>query len=39
MQWLKTRVGAQALLRNDRVLCVMIARDLIPPAFVEWVDR
>lgn len=33
------RVGAHELLRDDRVLRVMIARNLIPPSYVEWVDR
>ncbi len=27
------------LRRDDRILRVMIARNEIPPAFVEWVDR
>ena len=33
------RAGAAALFRNDRVLRVMIVRNEIPPAFVEWLDR
>lgn len=33
------RLGAAALLREDRVLRVMIVRDEIPPTFVEWVER
>ena len=33
------RVGAAALLREDRVLRVMIVRDEIPQTFVEWVER
>jgi hypothetical protein len=33
------RVGAAELFRNDRVLRVMVVRDEIPPAFVEWRDR
>lgn len=33
------RVGASALLREDRVLRVMIVRDEIPPTFVEWSER
>jgi hypothetical protein len=33
------RVGISALLRDDRILRVMIVRNEIPPAFVEWVER
>jgi hypothetical protein len=33
------REGVTALLRDDRVLRVAIARNKIPPSFVEWVDR
>ena len=33
------RLGSTALLRDDRILRVMIARDETPPAFVEWVER
>jgi hypothetical protein len=33
------RLGVAALLRDDRVLRVMIVRNEIPPAFVEWVER
>jgi hypothetical protein len=33
------RVGAAALLREERVLRVMIVRDDIPRTFVEWSDR
>lgn len=33
------RVGAQELLRDDRVLRVMIARNVVPPSYVEWVER
>jgi hypothetical protein len=33
------RVGVTALLRDDRVLRVMIVRNEIPPAFVEWLER
>jgi hypothetical protein len=33
------RLGTVALLRDDRVLRVMIVRNEIPPAFVEWVER
>jgi hypothetical protein len=33
------RAGASALLREERVLRVMIVRDEIPQTFVEWADR
>ena len=33
------RAGAAELLRDDRVLRVMIVRNEVPPAFVEWVER
>jgi hypothetical protein len=33
------RAGASALLREERVLRVMIVRDDIPQTFVEWLDR
>jgi hypothetical protein len=33
------RVGTATLLRDDRILRVMIVRNEIPPAFVEWVER
>ena len=33
------RDGAALLFRNDRVLRVMVVRNEIPPAFVEWRDR
>lgn len=33
------RVGVAALLRDDRILRVMIVRNEIPPAVVEWVER
>jgi len=33
------RLGAEALFRNERVLRVMVVRNEIPPAFVEWRDR
>ena len=33
------RVGAADLLRDDRVVRVMIVRNEVPPAFVEWVAR
>lgn len=33
------RLAAQELLRDDRVLRVMIAQNSIPPSYVEWVER
>jgi hypothetical protein len=33
------RVGVATLLRDDRILRVMIVRNEIPPAFVEWAER
>ena len=33
------RTGAAELLREDRVLRVMIVRNEIPLAFVEWLER
>jgi hypothetical protein len=33
------RLGTSTLLRDDRILRVMIVRDEIPPAFVEWAER
>jgi hypothetical protein len=33
------RLGTVTLLRDDRILRVMIARNEIPPAFVEWAER
>jgi hypothetical protein len=33
------RVGAAELLRDDRVVRVMVVRNEVPPAFVEWVER
>ncbi len=33
------RRGTDSLLRDDRIVRVMIVRDDIPPAFVEWVER
>jgi hypothetical protein len=33
------RAGAAELLREDRVLRVMIVRNEIPQAFVEWLER
>lgn len=31
--------GTASLLRDDRILRVMIVRDEVPPAFVQWVER
>jgi hypothetical protein len=33
------RIGTATLFRDDRILRVMIVRDEVPPAFVEWVER
>ena len=33
------RVGTATLLRDERILRVMIVRNEVPPAFVEWVER
>ena len=33
------RIGTATLLRDERILRVMIVRNEIPPAFVEWVER
>jgi len=33
------RLGTEALLRDDRILRVMIVRNEIPPAFIEWAER
>jgi hypothetical protein len=33
------RAGAAELLREDRVLRVMIVQNAIPQAFVEWLER
>jgi hypothetical protein len=33
------RVGASALLREDRVLRGMIVSDEVPPRFIEWLER
>ncbi|MBI3401864.1 MAG: hypothetical protein HY048_10630 [Acidobacteria bacterium] len=33
------RAGADELLREERVLRVMIVRNEIPQAFVEWSER
>lgn len=33
------RAGGAELLRDDRVVRVMVVRNEIPPAFVEWIER
>ena len=33
------RDGITALFRDERVMRVMIVRNEVPPAFVEWVER
>jgi hypothetical protein len=33
------RLDTTTLLRDDRILRVMIVRNEIPPAFVEWAER
>lgn len=33
------RAGAAELLRDDRILRVMVVRNEIPPTFVEWLER
>ena len=33
------RVGTAVLLRDDRILRVMVVRNEIPFAFVEWAER
>ena len=33
------RAGAAELLREDRVLRVMVVRNTIPQVFVEWLER
>ena len=33
------RIGAAELLREDRVLRVMVVRNIIPQTFVEWLER
>ena len=33
------RLAGAALLRHERVQRVIIARDEVPPAFVEWLER
>ena len=33
------RAGGASLLKDDRVLRVMVVRNEMPPAFVEWIER
>ena len=33
------RLGIATLLRDDRILRVIVVRNEIPPAFVEWIER
>jgi hypothetical protein len=33
------RLGAAELLREERILKIMIVRNAIPGGFVEWIDR
>jgi hypothetical protein len=33
------RAGGATLLRDDRVVRVMVVRNEVPPAFVEWLER
>ena len=33
------RLGAAELLREDRILKVMIVRNTVPGGYVEWIDR
>jgi len=33
------RLGSADLLRDDRIVRVMIAHNQTPPSFVEWVER
>ena len=35
----EARLGAAELLREDRILKVMIVRNETPGGFVEWIDR
>ena len=35
----EARLGAAELLREDRILKVMIVRNEMPGGFVEWIDR
>ena len=33
------REGAAILLRDERVVRVMVVRNEVPPTFVEWLER
>ena len=33
------RGGTATLLKDDRILRVMVVRNEVPPAFVEWIER
>ena len=33
------RTGAALLFRDDRILRVMVVRNEVPAAFVEWLER
>ena len=33
------RTAATELLRDERVVRVMVVRNEVPPAFVEWMER
>lgn len=33
------RLGAAEMLREDRILKVMVVRSELPGGFVEWIDR
>ena len=35
----EARIGAAELLREDRILKIMIVRNEFPGGFVEWIDR
>lgn len=35
----EARLGAAELLREDRILKIMIVRNELPGGFVEWIDR
>ncbi len=35
----EARAGTTVLLKDDRVMRVMIVRNVIPPSFVEWIER
>jgi hypothetical protein len=33
------RAKVRALLRHERVVRVAVVRNVVPPSFVEWLDR